>query len=427
MPIKRIFHDPIHKEIVFDSKKPEELMILELIDSIAFQRLRRIKQLGAASLLFHGAESSRFTHSIGVFCIAKKIYNKLLENKSSFCENKFVLYGAALLHDLGHGPLSHTSEAIFAHNHEEWSKNLVENYYPINSILKKYDNSLPRKIAELFESKQIFSKPLKTLISSEIDCDRLDYLLRDSYNTGTNYGLVDLERIISALTFSPDGNIAIKPKGVIAIEHFLVLRNLMYRTIYNHRINEISTWILEKIIYTIKQNFQKKIWIDKSLYKWIFSYEKVDFDDFIRNDDITFYYHLIRWKDESFEPLSTLCKMFIDRDLLNASDISFLNNIERLKILAFARKLCEKNNYDSEIFCGIKERSFKGFESNNALKIWDGTHQNLLENSSALIKTLMKPEESAFIIYPGLIKNEIKNQILLLKNNSCSKFNGNHY
>jgi len=418
MVIKRIFHDPIHKEIVFDSEKPEELMIMELIDTIAFQRLRRIKQLGAASLLFHGAESSRFTHSIGVFCIVRKIYRRLIESKSSFSENKFTLYGAALLHDLGHGPLSHTSETIFNHNHEEWSQNLVKNYYPINSILKKYDNELPRQIGGLFESKQIFSKPLKTLISSEIDCDRLDYLLRDSYNTGTKYGLVDLERIISALTFSPDGNIAIKPKGVIAIEHFLVLRNLMYRTIYNHRINEISTWILEKIISTVRNNFGKKIWLDKSLYKWIFSYEKIDFDDFIKNDDITFYYHLIRWKDESFEPLSTLCRMFIDRELLKASDISFLNKIQRLEILAFARKLSEKNNYDSEIFCGIKERSFKGFESNNALKIWDGNFQNSLENSSALIKTLMKSEESSFIIYPGAIKNEIKTYIALIRNNS---------
>ena len=418
MNIKRIFHDPIHKEIIFDAGKPEELMIMELIDTVAFQRLRRIKQLGAASLLFHGAESSRFTHSIGVFCIARKIYHKLIENKSSFRENKFVLYGASLLHDLGHGPLSHTSESIFDHNHEEWSQNLVQNYSPINLILKKYDLDLPRQIGELFESKQLFSKPLKTLISSEIDCDRLDYLLRDSYNTGTKYGLVDLERIISGLTFAPDGNIAIKPKGVIAIEHFLVLRNLMYRTIYNHRINEISTWILEKIINTIKQNFEKKIWIDKSLYKWIFSPKNLDFDDFIKNDDITFYYHLIRWKDESLEPLSTLCKMFIDRNLLKASDISFLSKVDRLKILAFARKLCEINNYDSEIFCGIKERSFKGFESNNALKIWDGTYQSLLENSSGLIKTLMKSEETSFIIYPSVIKNEIKNQILSIKNNS---------
>ena len=417
MNIKRIFHDPIHKEIVFDSRKPEELMIMELIDTVAFQRLRRIKQLGPASLLFHGAESSRFTHSIGVFCIARKIYERLIESKSSFCENKFVLYGAALLHDLGHGPLSHTSETIFDHNHEKWSQNLVKNYSPINSILKKYDKELPRQIGELFESKELFSKPLKTLISSEIDCDRLDYLLRDSYNTGTKYGLVDLERIISALTFSPDGNIAIKPKGVIAIEHFLVLRNLMYRTIYNHRINEISTWILEKIIYTIKNNFEKKIWLDKSLHKWIFSPAKIDFEDFIRNDDVTFYYHLIRWKDESFEPLSTLCKMFINRDLLKASNISFLSKLDRIKILAFTRKLCEANNYDSEIFSGIKEKSFKGFESNNALKIWDGTYQSSLENSSALIKTLMHSEESSFIIYPSVIKNEINNQISFMRNN----------
>mgnify|MGYP003337849476 FL=1 len=416
--MNRIFHDPIHKEIIFDSSKPEELMVMELIDTVAFQRLRRIKQLGAASLLFHGAESSRFTHSIGVFCIARQILNKLTERKSTFSENKFILYGAALLHDLGHGPLSHTSEAIFDHNHEKWSQNLVENYSPINSILKKYDNNLPEQIGELFESKQLFSKPLKTLISSEIDCDRLDYLLRDSYNTGTKYGLIDLERIISALTFSPDGNIAVKPKGLIAIEHFLVLRNLMYRTIYNHRINEISTWILEKIIHTLKDNVNKKVWIDKSLYKLIFTPENIDFDDFLNNDDITFYYHLSRWKDEAFEPLSTLCKMFINRDLLKASDISFLSKLDRLEILAFAKKLCKTNNYDSEIFCGIKERSFKGFNTNNSLKIWDGTYQKSLDNCSELIKALMKSEESSFIIYPGIIKNEIKNQISVIKNNS---------
>ncbi len=418
MRINRIFHDPIHKEIVFDSEKPEELMIMELIDTDAFQRLRRIKQLGAASLLFHGAESSRFTHSIGVFCIARKIYNKLVEMNPSFSKNKFIIYAAALLHDLGHGPLSHTSEEIFNHNHEYWSQNLVRNYSPINLILKKYGHDLPRQIGELFESKNLASEPLKTLISSEIDCDRLDYLLRDSYNTGTKYGLVDLERIISALTFSPDGNIAIKPKGMIAIEHFLVLRNIMYRTIYNHKINVISTWILEKIIQTIKNKCDNKIWLDKSISRWIFSPKDLNIDDFIRNDDITFYYHLMRWKDDSFEPLCTLSKMFIDRDLLKASEISFLSRIHRLEILAFARKLCEKNNIDAEIFCGIKESSFKGFETNNALKIWDGSYQESLNNSSALIRTLMKTEESSFIIYPCLIKSEIKSKISYLKENS---------
>ena len=192
----------------------------------------------------------------------------------------------------------------------------------------------------------------------------------------------------------------------------------MYRTIYNHRINEISTWILEKIIYTIKHHCENKIWMDKSLYNWIFSPENLSFDDFIKNDDITFYYHLSRWKEESFEPLSTLCKMFIDRDLLKASDINFLSKIDRLEILAFTNKLCAKNNYDPEIFCGIKERSFSGFEAFNSLKIWDGTFQNSLDNSSALIKTLMKSEEISLIIYPKEIRSEIISEISALKDNS---------
>ena len=411
MNIKRIFHDPIHKEITIDGSKDEELMVLELIDTFAFQRLRRIKQLGAASFLFHGAESSRFTHSIGVFCVARKIYKKLLEIDNRFKDQKLIVYGASLLHDLGHGPLSHTSESIFDHNHEKWSKKLILNYDPITNILKKYDKNLPQDISQLFVDNGSNLKPIKTLISSEIDCDRLDYLLRDSYNTGTKYGSVDLERIISALTFSPDGNIAIKPKGVIAIEHFLVLRNIMYRTIYNHRINEISNWILEKIIFTIKNNFNKDIWIDDCLSNWIFSYGDLNLLDFLGNDDIRFFYHLIKWKDEGPEPLSTLCAMFINRTLLKASDIGNLNNIEKLELLAYARKYCEKNDLDSSIFCGIKEKSFKGFQSDNSLKIWDGKSINTLNNFSDLIKTLMKPNQISLLIYPECIRDKVKNKI----------------
>ncbi len=416
MDKKRIFHDPIHKEIIIDSEKPEELMIMQLIDTLAFQRLRRIKQLGAASLVFHGAESSRFTHSIGVFCVARKIYRRLIEKNPKFSENKFILFGAALLHDLGHGPLSHTSEVVLSHDHENWSKNLVKNYSPINSILKNFDSELPNQIGNLFTSQNLFSNPLKTLISSEIDCDRLDYLLRDSYNTGTKYGLVDLERIISALTFSPDGNIAITPKGVIAIEHFLVLRNMMYRTIYNHRINEISTWILEKIIFIIKRYSTKKnIWIDESMRRWIFNTKNLEVKDFLANDDIVFYFHLMKWKSESFEPLESLCKMFIDRNLLKASDISSLNELKRLEILAFAQNKCRLNSYDSEIFCGIKQRSFKGFKANNSLRIWDGKYQNSLENKSKLIKALMSPNNSSLIIYPGEFRKDIEDKIEKIK------------
>jgi len=417
MPNTRVFHDPIHKEIIIDSSKDEELMIMELIETEAFQRLRRIKQLGQASLIFHGAESSRFTHSIGVFSVARKIFNKLVEIDPNFEKNRFIVYGAALLHDIGHGPLSHTSEEIFQHDHEKWSKSLISDYSPINSILKKFDHEIPKKIADLFSSKNLFSHPIKTLISSEIDCDRLDYLLRDSYNTGTKYGLVDLERIIRALTFSPDGGIAIKPKGVIAIEHFLVLRNIMYRTIYNHKINEISSWILENIIKSIKDGLKNKIWIDQTLFNWIFSHKDLSFDDFLANDDVRLGYHLMRWKTEAPEPLSTLCKMFVDRQLLKATNISFLSNIDKLDLLAFSKRKCEESNLCPSLFCGIKEKIFRGFESNNSLKVWDGNYLNNLEQASPLVKTLMRGEDSSLLIYPEEIKDDIKNRILLMKNN----------
>ena len=343
--------------------------------------------------------------------------NKLVEIDPNFEKNRFIVYGAALLHDLGHGPLSHTSEEIFDHNHEKWSKSLIKDYSPINSILKKFGNEIPKNIAELFSSKNLISHPMKTLISSEIDCDRLDYLLRDSYNTGTKYGLVDLERIISALTFAPDGGIAIKPKGVIAIEHFLVLRNIMYRTIYNHRINEISSWILENIIKSIKNGLQDKICIDQSLFNWIFSYKDLSFDDFLANDDVMLGYHLMQWKRQAPEPLSTLCKMFLDRHLLKATNINFLTNIQKLELLAFTKKKCEESNLNSNLFCGIKEKKFRGFESNNSLKVWDGNYLINLDKASSLVKTLMKGEDSSLLIYPEEIKDDIKKRILQMKNN----------
>ncbi len=412
---KRVFHDPIHKEIVIDSSKDEEAMIMELIETDAFQRLRRIRQLGTASLVFHGAESSRFTHSIGVFCVARKIYKRLLEIDPSFEIHKFTIYGAALLHDIGHGPLSHTSEHIFDHNHEDWSKELINNYHPINSILKKYGAEVSKNIGELFISKNAINNPLKTLISSEIDCDRLDYLLRDSYNTGTKYGLVDLERIISALTFSPDGCISIKPKGIIAIEHFLILRNIMYRSIYNHKINEICTWILENIFDQIRNNSYNNLWIDDCLHKWIFAPKKLDFKNFLSNDDIRLYYHIYKWKDEAPKPISTLCEMFINRNLLKASNINFLNNINKLELLAFARKKSSESSYDPSLFCGIREKKFNGFESNNSLKVWDGNFLRELEKESPLIKILIQSQYNSILFYPDCIKESISQKILDLK------------
>ena len=191
----------------------------------------------------------------------------------------------------------------------------------------------------------------------------------------------------------------------------------MYRTIYNHRINEISSWILENIIKSIKNGLRDKICIDKSLFNWIFSYKDLCFDDFLANDDVMLSYHLMQWKKQAPEPLSTLCKMFIDRQLLKATNIKFLTNIQKLELLAFTKKKCEESNLNSNLFCGIKEKKFRGFESNNSLKVWDGNYLINLDKASSLVKTLMKGEDSSLIIYPEEIKDDIKKRILQMKNN----------
>ena len=247
----RTYYDPLHQSISLNSEIKEEAMVMELIDSIPFQRLRRIKQLGPAYLTFHGAESSRFTHSLGVFHIARRALNRLIKIRPDFKQYKAILYAKALLHDLGHGPLSHTCEEIFGIKHENWTARLIKEHPQINSTLNKIHPENSNTISDFFEFKKSPQKLISSLISSQLDCDRLDYLMRDSYSTGTRYGQIDLERILSAITIAPDGDLAIHPKGVMAVEHYLVIRNLMYKTVYNHRLNEVCNWLLSKIIKTV--------------------------------------------------------------------------------------------------------------------------------------------------------------------------------
>ena len=145
----RTYHDPLHLGITLDSSKPAEAMVIELIDSAPFQRLRRIRQLGPASLTFHGAESSRFTDSLGVFEIARRALKKLLEIDINLEKYEGVLYGAALLPDLGHGPLSHTGEEMFGLRHETWTANLVRNHSEVRSPLEKFNQETAEHIANI--------------------------------------------------------------------------------------------------------------------------------------------------------------------------------------------------------------------------------------------------------------------------------------
>ena len=405
----RTYHDPLHKSIEIDKTDPAEILVMELIDSPAFQRLRRIRQLGPAFLTFHGAESSRFTHSLGVFHIARKALNKLENLDPTFKQHRGLLYAASLLHDLGHGPLSHTGEEIFGIKHEEWSAHVIKEDLSIRNPLEKFQEGLADQVSDILLQSSNDSSPIKSIISSQLDCDRLDYLLRDSYSTGTSYGHLDLERILNALTIAPDGDLAINPKGLMAVEHYLIVRNLMYRSVYNHRINEVCNWILQKLIKTARQMGPKKIWADEIMSKWLWKIKEIDLEVFLENDDIRTGYHLSRWSKEAPEPLAELCKRFLNRNLLKAININDLSNEKKLEALSKARTLSSELDIDPDFTCGLRNQSQSGYHPyKGGLRLWDGKNLQALEDSSPLVKSLIKPSGASWLIYPKEIDEAIK-------------------
>jgi len=412
----RTYYDPLHQSITLKSSIPEEQMVMELIDSSPFQRLRRIKQLGPAYLTFHGAESSRFTHSLGVFHLARRAINHLSELDSRLKEHKFIIYGAALLHDLGHGPLSHTSEEIFKINHERWTAKLINSSQELTTILNKYGKRNAKSISDLIQSRKAPNKLIISLISSQLDCDRLDYLMRDSYTTGARYGQLDIDRIISAMTIAPDGDLAIHPKGLMAVEHYLVIRNLMYRSVYNHRLNEVCNWLLEQIIKTVRKIGPKKVWADKNMSEWLWNHEEMSLESFLSNDDIVTGYHIHKWQESSYSNLSNLCKRFIHRNLLKALNISCFSLEIRLEALAKARILSEKSNIEPDISCGLREQIVKSYHPYKyGLRLWDGDKLQALEKVSPLVDRLIEPNQSSWLIYPKEIESELKTEIEELK------------
>ncbi len=414
----RTYYDPLHHGISLNSNIPEESMVMALIDAEPFQRLRRIRQLGPAFLTFHGAESSRFTHSLGVFHIARKAFQKLILIDKSLSKSKGLLYGAALLHDLGHGPLSHTGEEIFGLKHEYWSAKLIREHPSIKGPLDAFQKDMSEKVAKLVEgNSQSSNNIIKSLISSQLDCDRLDYLARDSYSTGTQYGHLDLERILSALIITPDGGLAIHPKGLMAVEHYLVVRNLMYRSVYNHRLNEVCTWLLEQLIRTARKTGPKLVWADETMSKWLWEPSEIDLNTFLGQDDLRMGYHLLRWKEEGTKTISELCERLINRNLLKALTVGNLENELQLESLVIARNLSEKSGFDPDFCCGLRHQSLHGYHPyRGGLRLWDGIDLKAIENVSPIVASLTSPADLAWLIHPREIHNDLKKELYILKN-----------
>ncbi|MEN9214481.1 MAG: HD domain-containing protein, partial [Gloeomargarita sp. DG_1_6_bins_138] len=264
----RTYHDPVHGAITLDRRDPVEGLLIRLIDTPPFQRLRRLRQLGAASFTFHGAEGSRFTHSLGVLWVARRVFDCLQKNYPELQSHRAVVLVAALFHDLGHGPYSHTGEEIFQFHHETWTQKIINTDPHIGALLDEFDPHLRPQVLQVYEN--TYPLPFACQwVSGQLDCDRLDYLMRDSYLTGAAYGRLDLDRILAAIDYDPDtGGLVVHPKSLAAIEHYLVVRYLMYAQVYNHRKNVAVTWMLCRLIERVKR-YWEKLYCDVTMTRWL--------------------------------------------------------------------------------------------------------------------------------------------------------------
>ena len=251
---EKVFRDPVHNFI-----RVQDQVILDLIGTSEFQRLRRIKQLGVASAVFHGAEHSRFSHSLGVYEIARQFADHLekfyptQEPGDGLWDpsERLVLLTSALLHDLGHGPYSHTFEHIFNTDHESYTQQIILSpETEINQVLRQVAPDFPAKVASVI-AKTYENPQVVQLISSQIDADRMDYLLRDAYYSGATYGEFDLARIIHVMR-PYKGGIAFDQKGMYAVEDYVVSRYQMYVQVYFHPVSRSFEVLLQHLLERAK-------------------------------------------------------------------------------------------------------------------------------------------------------------------------------
>src|SRR5204862_1748529 len=200
---EKISRDPVHDCIAFRLERGVDALLFRLLNTVEVQRLRRIRQLGMASLAYPGADHSRYSHSLGVMETARKILDQLAAASFVIDEpGRDVCVIAALLHDLGHGPFSHVFERVSGIEHGKLTQRVIlDPGSEVHGILMKHDTSLPQKIADFLSC-----KPARTflcdVISSQLDADRLDYLLRDNIMTGSQYGGYDLSSLLHSMAIA---------------------------------------------------------------------------------------------------------------------------------------------------------------------------------------------------------------------------------
>lgn len=315
LPEEKVFKDPVHRYI-----HVRDRVIWDLVNTREFQRLRRIRQLGTTYLVFHGAEHSRFQHSLGVYEIVRRILDDGFSGREEWDEEqRLVALCAALLHDLGHGPFSHAFEKVFNLDHEQFTQQILLEQTEVHEVLRRVSPDFPQKVADVID-KTYPDKLVVSLISSQIDADRMDYLQRDAYYTGVSYGHFDMERILRVMRPTED-QVVIKHSGMHAVEDYIMSRYQMYWQVYFHPVSRSAEVILIKILHRAKYLFETGYAFKQEPMHFIsFFAQEFKLKEYIALDEGVLLTYFQMWMEEDDTILADLCDRFVNRRLFQYAE-----------------------------------------------------------------------------------------------------------
>lgn len=383
----KIFNDPIHGFITVP-KGP----ILKLIDHPYVQRLRRIRQLGLGYLVFPAAEHSRFSHALGALELGQRVLNNLREKDTTISQKEYEgTLMAILLHDVGHGPLSHTLEhtLIKDFNHEQMSLAIMK------ELNKEFNGELDTAIS-IFTN-QYKKKFLHQLISSQLDLDRLDYLRRDSFFTGVSEGTVGINRILKTMRVFK-GNIVIEKKGIYAVENYIIARRLMYMQVYQHKTVLSADFLLRSIFQRVRTLVDQGKELDfaspalsyfikeqPSAKKQI---SRTMIDKYAEMDDHDVYLSIKLWTQCEDRILSDLSHRFLNRDLFRTTFLDKKpNRAFKIEAMQNTQKQMEKlklphDKAHTEQYLGFEQSYSEAYKYKNE-SIWILEDEKAIEFSKA--------------------------------------------
>ncbi len=312
-----IFRDPVHGNI-----SVTDPTVFALIQSATFQRLRRIRQLGTSFISYPGAEHTRFAHSLGVYHLMSRVLEHLTGRGivQMDPEDKVMACCAALLHDIGHGPFSHLFEKLTGTRHERWVERIISSpESDIHQLLVSRNPAWPSRITSIIMGTWDGPPFVKELISSQLDVDRMDYLLRDSRMCGVTYGQFDLDRLIQTLTVV-DGHVALTDKGIHSAEEFLLARYFMYWNVYFHKatrsIETILEQLLQRAIDLLRSGRQDALGYLPPALEPLLTGRPMTLAEYIRLDETDVLYAIKCWTASPDPVLADLSDRFINRRLL---------------------------------------------------------------------------------------------------------------